>query len=94
MVDRRGDLRLAQEPLAKTLVVSEVRVEDFQRDTTPQPNLLGEVHDAHTAPPQHRLDPITKDRRARAKIEARHSAETMNQRPGHARRLLASRTSL
>ena len=49
LVERGGDLRLAEEPLAEPLVARELRDGHFQRDLPPV-GVRGEVHGAPGAP--------------------------------------------
>ena len=58
MVDRRGQLRLTKEALAERLVLGEARSEQLERNLPLEPQILGQVDDAHAAPAQQRLDPI------------------------------------
>ena len=50
--------RLAQEPLAERLVLGQLRREQLERDLPLQPQVLGQVDDAHPAPAEQRLDPV------------------------------------
>ena len=58
MVDRRSQLRLAQEAVAERLVLGEARSEQLERDLPLEPQILGQVDDAHAAQAQQRLDPV------------------------------------
>ena len=58
MVDRRGQLRLAEEAVAERAVLGEACGEQLERNPPLEPQILGEVDDAHAAPAQQRLDPI------------------------------------
>ena len=58
MVDRRGQLRLAQEAVTERLVLGEARSQQLERDLPLEPQILGQVDDAHAAQAQQRLDPI------------------------------------
>ena len=58
MVDRGGQLRLAQEAIAERLVLGEARSEQLEGDLPLEPQILGQVHDAHAAEAQQRLDPV------------------------------------
>ena len=58
VVDRRGQLRLAQEAVTERLVLGEPGSQQLQRDTPLEPQILGQVDDAHAAPAQRRLDPV------------------------------------
>jgi hypothetical protein len=49
VVDRRRQLRLAQEALAERLIVGEAGGEQLQRNGPPQPAILREVDHAHAA---------------------------------------------
>ena len=59
MVDRRGQLRLAQEWASERLVLGEPPRQQLERDLPLEPQVLGQVDDAHAAPAQQRLDPVT-----------------------------------
>ncbi len=61
MVDRRRDVRLAHESLAELLVPRQLGREELQRDLAAEPYLLGDIDDAHAAPPEDRLDPEAGD---------------------------------
>ena len=58
MVDRRGQLRLAQEAVTERLVLCEVRGQELERNPPLEPQILSQVDDAHAAPAEQRLDPI------------------------------------
>ena len=58
MVDRRGELRLAQEPVTERLVLGEAGGEQLERDPPLEPQVLGQVDDAHPAEAEQRLDPV------------------------------------
>ena len=58
MVDRCGQLRLAQEAVAERLVLGEAGSEQLERNPPLEPQILGQVDDAHPAEAQQRLDPI------------------------------------
>jgi hypothetical protein len=58
MVDRRGQLRLAEEATAERLVPGERRAKQLQRDPPPEPPIPSQVDDAHAAQAQQRIDPI------------------------------------
>ena len=58
MVDRRGQLRLAQEAVTKRFVSGQAGGQQLQRDLPLEPQILGQVDDAHAAEAQQRLDPI------------------------------------
>ena len=58
MVDRRGQLRLAQEAVTERFVLGEAGGKQLERDLPLEPQILGQVDDAHAAPAQQRLDPI------------------------------------
>ena len=64
VVERGGQLRLAQEPVAEALVLCERRREELQRHSALQAQILRQVDDAHPAPAQDRLDPVVGDLRA------------------------------
>ena len=58
MVDRRSQLRLPQEAVAKRLILRKTGREQLQRHPPLEPQVLGQVDDAHPAEAQHRLDPV------------------------------------
>ena len=58
MVDRRGQLRLAQEAVAERLVLGEAGSEQFERNPPLEPQILGQVDDAHATPAEQRFDPV------------------------------------
>ena len=58
MVDRRGQLRLVQEAVTERFVLGEAGGKQLQRDLPLEPQILGQVDDAHPAPAQQRLDPV------------------------------------
>jgi hypothetical protein len=58
MVDGRSQLRLTQEAVAKRLVLGEARRKKLERNLALEPQILGQVDDAHAAEAQQRLDPI------------------------------------
>jgi hypothetical protein len=58
VVDGRGHLRLAHEPLPECLVVDEDRRQDLERDLARQAELLGTIDDPHPAAADDRLDPV------------------------------------
>ncbi len=58
MVDRRGQLRFAQEAVTKRFVLGEAGSQQLERNPPLEPQILGQVDDAHAAPAQQRLDPI------------------------------------
>ena len=58
MVDRRGQLRLAQEAITERRVLDETGSQQLERNSPLQPQILGHVDDAHAAPAKQRLDPI------------------------------------
>ncbi len=58
MVDRRGQLRLAQEAVTERLVLGEAGSQQLERNPPLEPQILGQVDDAHAAQAEQRLDPI------------------------------------
>ena len=58
MVDRRGQLRLAQEAVTERFVLGEAGSQQLERNLPLEPQILGQVDDAHAAPAQQRLDPV------------------------------------
>ena len=61
MVDGRGQLRLAQEAVTERFVPGEAGSKQLQRHPPLQPQILGQVDDAHPAEAQQRLDPVAGD---------------------------------
>ena len=61
VVDRGLELALAAKARAEDRVLAEVRLEDLQRDGPVERQLRGLVDDAHPAPPEDRLDPVSRD---------------------------------
>ena len=58
MVDRRGQLRLAQEAVAERLVLGEAGSEQLERNPPLEPQIFGQVDDAHATPAEQRFDPV------------------------------------
>ncbi len=58
MVDRRGQLRLAEEAVTERFVLGEAGGQQLERNSPLEPQILGQVDDAHAAPAQQRLDPV------------------------------------
>ena len=58
MIDRRGQLRLAQEAVTERLVLGEAGSEQLERNPPLEPQILGQVDDAHAAQAEQRHDPI------------------------------------
>jgi hypothetical protein len=58
MVDRCGQLRLLEEAVPERVVLGEARSQQLERNPPLEPQILGQVDDAHAAPAQQRLDPI------------------------------------
>ena len=58
--------RLALKAVAVGLIVAEHRSEQLQRDAAAEAHVLGQVHDAHTAAPEERLDAIAREFRSDA----------------------------
>jgi hypothetical protein len=58
VVEGGGDPRLAQKALAEALVRRQVVGEELERDAPAQPQVLGQVDDAHPAPAEQPLDPV------------------------------------
>jgi hypothetical protein len=58
MVERGGELGLADEPLAEPLVLRELGREYLERDLALQADVLGEVDRAHPPAAEGRLDPV------------------------------------
>ncbi len=59
VIEGRGMLRLGQEPLPEARVGGELLRDELQRDAALQPEVLGEVDDAHTSTSDDRLEPVT-----------------------------------
>ena len=70
VVDRRGQPRLAQEPLAEAHVLGQLRREDLQRDVAVEREVVGAVDDAHPAAAEQRLQPVAGQLRAETRIHA------------------------
>ena len=68
VVDRGGQPRLAQEPLAEALVRGQLRGQQLQRHPALQAQVLGQVDDAHAAAAEQRLDPVAGQHRADPRI--------------------------
>ena len=58
MVDRSGQLGLAQEAVTERFVLGEAGSQQLERNPPLEPQILGQVDDAHAAPAQQRLDPV------------------------------------
>jgi hypothetical protein len=58
MVDRGGELRLAKEAVTERLVLGEAGSEQLERDPPLEPQVLGQIDDAHAAEAEQRLDPV------------------------------------
>ncbi len=69
MIERGREPGLADEPLAEALVLGELRREHLERDLALEPIVLGEVHDAHAAPPQRPFDAVAGDDGARLQVD-------------------------
>ena len=61
MVDRRRQLRLAQELLAERIVSGQTSGHHLERDPTLQAEVLGQIDRAHPAVAEQRLDAETGD---------------------------------
>ena len=72
VVDRRGELRLGQEPLAESCVLRERGHQELEGDVALQAKVLGQVDDAHPAPAEDSLDPVVDDERSARKLGDRH----------------------
>jgi hypothetical protein len=70
VVERGGDLRLAEEALAGGGVLDELGADDLQRDGALQQQVRRAIDDAHAAATGHCLDTVTGEDRARG--EFRH----------------------
>ena len=68
VIDRRRQMGLALEPLAEARVVRELRRQDLERHVTLETRLHGAVDDAHAAPPDQPLDPVTGEFRADPRV--------------------------
>ena len=64
VIDRGREPRLGLESHPEPRVVRELRHEDLQCDLATERELLGEVHDAHPATPEHALDAVPRELRA------------------------------
>ena len=58
MIDRRGELRFAQEAVPERLVLGESGSQQLERNPPLEPQILGQVDDAHAAQAEQRHDPI------------------------------------
>ena len=58
VVDRGGQLRFVQEAITERRVPGKAGLQQLQRDLPLEPQILGQVDDAHASPAQQRLDPI------------------------------------
>ena len=58
MVDRRGQLRLTQEAVTERFVLGEGGSQQFERNPPLEPEVLGQVDDAHAAQAQQLLAPV------------------------------------
>ena len=74
VVERRGELRLAQEALPEPLVVRELGREQLQRDPLPV-RVLGEVDGAHRAAREQLPDPEPSDDAAGWTVDAHGSSQ-------------------
>jgi hypothetical protein len=70
MVDRCGELGLAEKALAERLVLGEARRQELESNLSLEPEILGQIDDAHPAPAQQRLDPVAGDLRADPRVVA------------------------
>ena len=59
MVDRRGQLRLAQEAVTERFVLGEAGSEQLECNSPPESQIHGQVDDAHPTPAEQRFDQIT-----------------------------------
>jgi hypothetical protein len=60
VVERRRQLGLPEEALAEAGVARQLRRDQLQGDLPLEPEVLRQVDDAHPAPADHRLDPVTR----------------------------------
>jgi serine/threonine protein kinase len=70
MIERRGGLRLAEEPLAEALALRKLRHQELQRHFAPEPDVLRPVDRSHPAAPEQLLQPETGDLAARTWIRS------------------------
>ena len=70
MIDRRGELRLAEEAVAEGVVLCETSSEQLECHPPLQTEVLGEIHDAHPAPAEQRLDPVAGELGADPRVAA------------------------
>ena len=64
MVQRRGDARLATEPVERLAARGQLRRQELQRDVPPEPHVFGAVDDAHPSAAKAVDDPVRADERA------------------------------
>src|SRR5262249_42672108 len=75
MLQRRGELRLAEETLAESVVLAELRCEELQRDLSLQTKIVGAVDDAHPAPTENALQVVLAEPRSDAVLsQNRHGS--------------------
>ena len=73
MVQRRGELRLPQEP-AREVGLADPGDQELQRRGAPEPDVLGPVDDAHAAAPERLLDQVAAELGSDPPIDP-HSSE-------------------
>jgi hypothetical protein len=83
MVERRSELRLAEEPLAKGIVFTQLRREELQRNLSLQAKIVCAVDDAHPAAPEDALEVVLAEVRSDAVLrQDRHAARVRRVRCG------------
>ena len=85
MVERGGELRLAQEALSEAPVLGQLRCEQLEGDLAVERKVVGPVDDAHPAAAEQRLDPVAEELRADARV-CRGGHDPAAQAGGGARR--------
>ena len=68
MIDRGGQLRLANESFSESPVFGKRRGEELECDLPLQTRVLREVHDAHAAAADDPVDPVAGELRPRSEV--------------------------
>ena len=61
VIERGGDLRLAEEPVAEAIALRELRHEELEGHLAPEASVLGTVDRSHSPSPEQRLQPEAGD---------------------------------